>query len=109
MLNILQNWFRRRTYREGRVLSRRIASDIRRDIHVVSAERIEEGIIAGRVRTTNVLYVYRGLVPKPEFDPVRELKIDEMWQWSGKSWGGLPDGTSIVQHFVEQNPKRRGK
>jgi hypothetical protein len=25
-----------------------------------------------------------------------ELRIDELWHWTGKSWGGLADGTSIV-------------
>ena len=96
MLKKLQNWSRRRTFREGKVISRFIARDIRRDILVVSAARIDDGIIVGRVRTTNVLYLSNGLIFEPEFEPARELHIDEIWDWTGKSWGGLPDGTSIV-------------
>jgi hypothetical protein len=95
----IQHWSHRRRFREGRTLSRFIARDVRREILIVSASRIEEGIITGRVRTTNVLYASKGLVPRPEFEPPRELQIKEMWNWTGKSWGGLPDGTSIVDHL----------
>ena len=90
MLKSLQNWYRRRTFREGTVVSRFVARDVRRDILVVSAARIDEGLIACRVRTTNVLYAVNGLVAEPEFEPTMELKIDELWQWTGKNWGGLP-------------------
>jgi len=62
----------------------------------VSAERIDEGFIIGRVRTTNLLYLSKGLIPEPVFEPPRELNVNELWQWTGKGWGGLPDGTSIV-------------
>ena len=99
MLRRLRNWFRRRRFREGSVLSQFIARDVRRDILVVSAARIDEGIITARVRTANVLYLSKGLIPQPEFEAARELRIDEMWHWTGKSWGGLPDGTSIVDHL----------
>jgi hypothetical protein len=95
----LRNWRHRRTLREGRVVSQFIACDVRRDILVVSAARIDEGIITGRVRTTNVLYLSKGLVREPEFEEARELRIDEMWRWTGNRWGGLPDGTSIVDHL----------
>jgi hypothetical protein len=94
----IQRWFHRRKYREGRTLMRFIAHDIRREILVVSAARVDEGIITGRVRTSNVLYVSKGLVPQPEFESPRELLIKEMWKWTGQSWGGLPDGTSIADH-----------
>jgi len=103
MFKAIQRWFRKRRFREGKTLTRFIARDVRRDIQIISAVRIEEGIIAGRVRTTNVLYLSSGLVPEPEFEPARELRVEEMWRWTGKSWGGLPDGTSIV------NPFRGGK
>jgi hypothetical protein len=106
MLRKLRNWSRRRTFREGKVLSQFIACDVRRDILVVSAARIDEGIITGRVRTTNVLYLSRGLVPQPEFEPAGELRIDEMWHWTGKSWGGLSDGTSIADHLRERRSER---
>jgi hypothetical protein len=96
MFERFQRWFRRRRYREGTTLTQFIARDVRRNILIISAARIEEGIITGRVRTTNVLYVSRGLVPQPEFEPACELHIDLMWHWTGRSWGGLSDGTSIM-------------
>ena len=92
------SWFRRRRLREGVTLSRFIAPDVRRDILIVSVARIDEGVVTGRVRTTNVLCLHRGLIPTPEFEPAREIRVDEMWQWTGNSWGGLPDGRSIVDH-----------
>jgi hypothetical protein len=99
MFEKIQRWSRRRRFREGKTLSRFIARDVRRDILIVSAARIDEGIILGRVRTTNVLYVSRGLAPQSDFEPAKELHIDKMWHWTGKSWGGLPDGTSLADHF----------
>ena len=98
ILKTIQRLFHGRKFREGRTLSRFIAFDIRREILIVSTARLAEGIIMGRVRTTNVLYVSKGLTPQPEFEPPRELQIKEMWNWTGKSWGGLSDGTSIVDH-----------
>jgi hypothetical protein len=61
----------------------------------------------GRVRTTNVLYHSRGLVPEPEFEPPRELYVEKMWDWTGKSRGGLPDGTSIVDHLRDSSDSSR--
>jgi hypothetical protein len=92
----------RPSFREGTTLSQFVARDVRRDILVVSAARADEGMITARVRTTNVLYVARGLMPEPEFDPPRELHVDDMWKWTGQSWGGLPDGTSLVEHGGEK-------
>jgi hypothetical protein len=103
MLKRIRNWFRRYWYREGRTLSRFIAKDVRREILIVSASKIEEGVITGRVRTTNVLYVFSGLVPEPEFEPARELRINEMWHWTGQSWGGLPDGTSLAARRIAES------
>jgi len=99
ILGWLRTWPRRLTFREGRVLSQFIARDVRRDILIVSAARIDEGIITGRVRTTNLLYRAARLVPQPGFGEAKELRLDEMWHWSGQSWGGLPDGTSVVKPF----------
>ncbi|SRR5579875_1777424 len=104
MFKSIRGWFRRWWYREGRTLSRFIACDIRRDILIVSSAKVDDGIITGRVRTTNLLYLSGGLIPEPEFEPARELCIEEMWHWTGKSWGGLPDGTSIVDRLVAQSP-----
>jgi hypothetical protein len=99
MFKKIQRWYRHRKFREGATLSGFVARDVRRDILIISAAKINEGIITGRVRTTNVLYLQRGLVSKPDFGPETELRIDEMWKWTGKSWGGLPDGTSIVDRL----------
>jgi hypothetical protein len=99
MIKNIQNWFRRRRFREGKTLSQFIAHDVRRDVQIVSVARLDEGFITARVRTLNVLYVSKGLTAKPEFEPVRELRVDEIWHWTGKSWGGLPDGTSLVDHL----------
>ena len=101
MFQTLHRWFRRRRFREGRTISRFIARDVRREILVVSAARVDEGIITGRVRTTNVLYLSGGLVRESEFGPPTELRIVDMWRWTGQSWGGLPDGTSITDHLHE--------
>jgi len=98
MFKRIRSWFRRWRFREGKTLSRFIACDIRREILIISAARVDEGIITGRIRTTNLLYLSGGLIPQPEFEPAKELRIDEMWRWTGKSWGGLPDGTSIVEN-----------
>jgi hypothetical protein len=59
----------------------------------------DDGFITARVRTFNVLYVAKRLTPRPEFEPAKELHIDKMWKWTGKSWGGLPDGSSIVDQL----------
>ena len=99
----IQRWYRRRRFREGSTLSRFIARDVRRDILIVSTARIDQGIITGRVRTMNVLYLSHGLVLEPEFEPPKELRIEEMWVWTGQSWGGLPDGTSIVADLHERS------
>jgi hypothetical protein len=97
MLKSIQRWFRHLRYREGRTISRLIARDVRRDIQIVSAARIDDGNITARVRTSNVLYVSKGLTTRPEFEPPRDIRLDEMWTWTGKSRGGLADGTSMAE------------
>lgn len=99
----IRDRFRRWRYREGRTLTRFITKDVRREILIVSAANVEEGTISGRVRTTNLLYVAGGLVPEPEFEPARELRINGMWHWTGKSWGGLPDGTSLAAWRIAES------
>jgi hypothetical protein len=94
----VQKWLRRLRYREGRTLSEFIACDIRREVLVVSTARIDEGIIIARVRTTNVLYSHYGLVREPDFGPATETRLTELWQWSGKDWGGL--GWLAGRHFA---------
>jgi hypothetical protein len=103
MFKKLLTWYRRWKYREGSTLSGFIACDVRRDILIVSAARVDEGFITARVRTTNVLYVGNGLLPEPDFEPARELPINELWHWTGKSWGGLPDGTSLAERRLSDD------
>ncbi|HEV7242687.1 MAG TPA: hypothetical protein VGQ36_25890 [Thermoanaerobaculia bacterium] len=96
IIDRLRRWSHRRTFREGEVLSRFIARDIRRDVQIVSVANIDEGIIIARIRTTNVLYRINKLATQPEFGPASEVRIDKLWDWTGEDWGGLPDGTSLV-------------
>jgi hypothetical protein len=86
----------RRIYREGQVVSRFIARDVRREVLVVSVAELEEGVITARVKTTNLLYVAKGLVEKTSLGPPERIPLNRLWDWSGASWGGLPDGTSIA-------------
>jgi hypothetical protein len=92
----LQRWMRRQQFREGMTLSRFIAPDVRREVVITSIGRLDEGIITARVRTTNLLYVAKHLMAAPEFEAEKEIEIDKLWHWTGKSWGGLADGTSLV-------------
>jgi len=101
MFENLKRWYRRRRFRAGQTLSRFIAPDVRRDIQIVSTARIDEGILTVRLRTTNVLYVSKNLALQPDFEPAQELHLDELWRWTGKPWGGLPDGTSIGDNLPE--------
>lgn len=93
----VRDWFRRRWYREGQTLSRFLARDIRRDIVIVSAARLGEGFLTVRIRTINVLYVSHGLMPVPEFELAKEIPLAEIWRWSSQSWGGPPEGPSLVE------------
>jgi hypothetical protein len=103
MFHRIRNWLRRRAYREGRLLSRFIACDVRREILIVSAAKVAEGIITGRVRTMNVLYISRRMVSEPEFGPPQELRIDELWHCTEQNWGGLPDGTSLAARLLAES------
>ena len=106
MIYSIRQWFRRRHYRVGQTLTRFIARDVRRDVKVVDTDRLEGGFITARVRTINVLYQIRGIVPESEFEPPREIAIEDLWNWTGQSWGGLPDGTSFVgTHLVKPKDK----
>ena len=98
----IRKWFRKRRYRVGRTMTRFIAKDVRREIDIVDNRRLEEGYITARVRTTNILYRMRGLVPTPEFEEAREIAVADLWSWTGQPWGGLADGTSVVgTHLVD--------
>jgi hypothetical protein len=102
VLNAVRRWHRRRTIRDGAVLSQFVAIDVRREILVQSTARLEEGLITCRVRTINLLYLAHGHVTEPEFGPSQELRVDEMWTWTGQPWGGLADGTSIADHVPQE-------
>jgi hypothetical protein len=84
----LRRRFRKRQYRPGRVVTRFLAPDVRRDVAVVDASQIDAGIILARVRTWNVLYAATGLAPTPPFGDVRTVAIQDLWVWSGAAWGG---------------------
>ena len=96
MLISFHRWFQKRRYRVGRVISRFIAPDVRRDVEVLDISRIDEGFITVRIRTANVLYQSKGLAPPPEFSSPMEMAPAELWRWTGQPWGGLPDGKSIA-------------
>ena len=89
-------------YRPGRVLSRFVARDVRRDIKIVSVDNLDSGAILAQVRTNNVLYLSKGLAPQQDFSEPTILDVATMWKWSGKPWGGLPDGTSIVDQLQDK-------
>jgi hypothetical protein len=75
-------------------MTRFIACDVRRDVQIVDASEIEEGVISVRTRTWNVLYSIRHIKAKPEFGDTRKIAIKDLWTWSGERWGGpVPDST----------------
>lgn len=83
-----RRWRRRRVYRSGRVVSRFLAPDVRRDVLVVDASRIDAGVIVARVRTWNVLYAVQGLASAPPFGDAQVVDLAGVWEWSGAQWGG---------------------
>lgn len=106
MLSSLKNYLQRRKMyrlrkllRPGETVSRFVARDVKREVLVVSAEEIDAGFITAQIRTINVLYRSKGLVEKQGFGPPERIEVDKLWDWTGQSWGGLADGTSIVDHI----------
>lgn len=96
-----RRWWRRWCYREGRRISRFVAMDVRRDVVVVDASEVDDGYLVVRVRTSNLLYELSGLVEPAEYGVEERVAIDQLWKWSGKSWGGLADGTSLAERKLE--------
>ena len=96
MFKKLKNWNRRRKYVVGCEYTRFIARDVVRDIRVESIDKLDDGLITVRIRKNNVLYTSKGLTEKSDYGEPEELDISNLWKWSGQSWGGLADGTSIV-------------
>ncbi len=106
MLSYIKDYLRRRrlnrlrrTLRPGETVARFIARDVKREVLIVSADEIDAGFVTARIRTINVLYLSEGLVEKQDFGPPERIEIAKVWEWSGQSGGGLPDGTSIVDHM----------
>jgi hypothetical protein len=94
VLHKIRRWRWRRRYRPGCVVTRFLAPDIRQDVEVVDVAQIESGVISARTRTWNVLYAVRGVEPEAAFGDVREVQIEELWKWTGATWGGaVPDST----------------
>jgi hypothetical protein len=88
MINRIRRWYRRRLYRPGRVVSRFLAPDVRRDVEVVDASAIDAGLLTVRTRTWNVLYAIKGLSPEPPFGEVGTVAVGDLWAWSGDRLGG---------------------
>lgn len=116
MLQSIRNFFRyrnkskriqelQRAFHSGRTLSRFVAKDVEREIKVVSIDEIESGFIVAAVRTNNILYTGGNLVAEANFGEPHRLSVTELWNWTGQSWGGLPDGTSIVDHLNLDSPQ----
>jgi hypothetical protein len=87
LLKRIHLWYWERRYRAGRVITRFLAPDIRREIELVDVSLIDAGLISARIRTWNVLYAVKGLAPELPFGDVRQIAIRELWLWSGEPWG----------------------
>lgn len=109
LFDIVRMWYRQKVYTPGRVLSEFVARDVRRDIRIISVESLDHGKIVGQVRTNNVLYLSKGLKTAQDFGEPVSLDIATMWEWSGKPWGGLPDGSSIADQIqnADNTPKTK--
>jgi len=90
-------------YRPGKVISHFVAHDVCRKVKIISIEQIDDGLIVGQVQTNNILYLSKDLAEEQNFSEPMTLEIKNMWKWSGRTWGGLADGTSIVDHILKKN------
>lgn len=88
----LRKRLRRKKYAPGAILSQFLAPDIKREVEVVDASEVDEGFVTVRIRTWNLLYVARGMGSVPEFKPPQRKAIEELWVWTGESWGGSVPG-----------------
>jgi hypothetical protein len=92
ILERVRMWAWKYKYRPGRVFTKFIAKDIRREIEIVETPEITQGVVTGRTRTWNVLYAAKGIKPQPPFGDVQRLKIKHLWDWAGEPSGGpVPD------------------
>ncbi|MEM7455586.1 MAG: hypothetical protein AAF456_14630 [Planctomycetota bacterium] len=88
----------RQAFETGKPISRFIARDVRREILVVNIDELSSGFIIARTRTSNLFYLSKKLTEMREFGKPERISIEDIWNWTGQSWGGLPDGTSIVEN-----------
>ncbi len=92
MFASLRRYLLRRKYTAGARLTRFLAPDVRRDVEIVEASKLEDGYVSARIRTWNVLHAVRGLAAVPEFEAPRRVAITDLWKWTGQPWGGpVPD------------------
>jgi len=107
MLQLIKTFFQRRSkikrmnriraaFNSGEPLSKFIARDVRRQIRIINIDELDSGFVVAQFKTDKVLYVSKNLIDKTEFGSAERISIDRLWEWSGKSWGGLSDGTSIA-------------
>ena len=95
----IRRWYMGRMYRPGRLISRFLAPDVRRDVEVVDASAIEAGQLTVRMRTWNILYVIKGLSPEPPFGDVQTVEIEKLWAWPGEPCGGpAPEADDLAAH-----------
>ena len=96
LFKIIRLWYWRKKYYENRELELFIARDIKRYIRIIGTEKINDGILIVQIKTVNVLYEAKNLVKSSEYGLPAEIKINDLWKWSGEKWGGLADGNSIA-------------
>lgn len=69
---------RRRIFRQGQILARFIARDIRRNVMILSDADIASGFLTARIRTVNVLNASRHLVSEPPFGSPEPIAVDRL-------------------------------
>lgn len=98
-----QLWLLKNKYQPNAEIKRFIARDIMRSIKVVSADRITEGILTVQIKTNNLLYNYKKITRPSNYGPPVEMRIKDLWKWTGAEWGGLPDGRSLPAILLNKN------
>lgn len=90
-LDKVRLWYWKRRYRPGRVLSKFVAPDVRREVAVIDTSEIGSGVITVRMRTWNLLYVARGIETEPAIGDVTTIEIKKLWKWAGPAWPASAD------------------
>ena len=78
LIQKIRNWYRRRVYKPGTVISRFVARDVRREVKIISVDGIDEDFIVGQVRANNILYLKRGLVQEQRYSDPVSLNITQL-------------------------------